>query len=293
MSRPFVTRFAPSPSGRLHLGHGYSALTAWRRAEAEGGRFILRIEDIDAGRCHAEFIDGIYEDLAWLGIKWETPVRLQSQHMDDYAVALAKLADMDLLYPCFCTRRDIREEIARSPAAPHGPEGAIYPGICRALSALDVADKIEAGEPFATRLNMEKAISATRSRHDWPLTWQDENGKLTEAGPESLGDVVLARKDIPTSYHMAVVVDDALQGISHVIRGQDLLFATHLHCLLQALLGLDTPVYHHHRLLTDDSGARLAKRDRSQTIESLRDAGNTPDQLITGLDRDWGLPRLD
>jgi len=265
-----VTRFAPSPTGFLHLGHAYAALFA-SRAAGPDGRFLLRIEDVDRTRCRPEFTQAILEDLAWLGLVWPELVRVQSEHMGDYADALARLESMGLIYPCFCTRAEIQREIAGAAAAPHGPDGPIYPGTCRDLAAGIVADRKASGMPFALRLRMADAIARTGR-----LEWRDVEAGTVTATPQIFGDVVLARKDTPTSYHLAVAVDDALQGITLVTRAKDLFAATHIHRLLQALLGLATPDYHHHPLLVDESGARLAKRDRAATLRSLREAGRTP-----------------
>lgn len=270
---PIVTRFAPSPTGRLHLGHAHSALFAAAQA-GPGGRFLLRIEDIDPGRCREEFIDGIFEDLAWLGLTWEQPVRRQSRHLDDYRAALGRLDGMGLLYPCFCTRKDIADEVARAGHAPHGPDGVLYPGLCRGLDATEREARMAAGEPYALRLDMSAACDRAGR-----LGWHDRAAGLQVATPEIFGDVVLARKDTPTSYHLAVTVDDALQNVTLITRGEDLFAATHVHRLLQALLDLPVPDYHHHRLLTDESGRRFAKRDRSLTLESLRDAGRSPEEV--------------
>lgn len=269
-----VTRFAPSPTGLLHLGHAYAALFAWRRARAEGGRFLLRIEDIDASRCREEFVTAILEDLAWLGIDWDGAVRRQQQHLGDYRAALDRLEADGLVYPCFCTRAAIKAEIARALDAPQGPEGKLYPGTCRALTPEERARRRAAGEAYALRLDVAKALGRTG-----PLDWHDERAGRVAADPLALGDVVLARKDTPTSYHLAVTVDDALQGITLVTRGIDLFAATHVHRLLQALLGLPTPDYCHHALLTDAAGRRYAKRDRSLTLRALREAGCTPDEV--------------
>jgi glutamyl-Q tRNA(Asp) synthetase len=266
-----VTRFAPSPTGHLHLGHAHSALVAARTAEAAGGRFLLRIEDIDAGRCRPEFETALYEDLAWLGLAWETPVRRQSAHMAEYAGALARLDALGMLYPCFCTRAEIRREIERAGGAPHGVDGPIYPGTCRALAADERAARIASGEGYALRLDMARAVTAAG-----PLRWRDELRGGIAADPARHGDVVLARKDTPTSYHLAVTWDDHLQGVTLVTRGEDLLAATDIHRLLQALLGLAVPDYRHHALITDETGRRLAKRDRALTIRALRDAGRSP-----------------
>ncbi|MDR3437019.1 tRNA glutamyl-Q(34) synthetase GluQRS [Telmatospirillum sp.] len=269
-----VTRFAPSPTGELHLGHAYSALVAAAIAKRAGGRFLLRIEDIDTGRCREPFIAGIETDLAWLGLDWERPVRRQSQHLDDYAAALARLQAMELLYPCFCTRGDIAHEIERAGGAPQGPDGPRYPGLCRSLAPEIRAERLAAGAPFALRLDMDKAIAMTGS-----LAWHDRIAGSVQADPGRWGDVVLARKDTPASYHLAVTVDDALQGVTVVTRGADLFAATHIHRLLQALLDLPVPEWCHHRLLTDETGRRLAKRDRATSLRTLRGAGRTADEI--------------
>jgi glutamyl-Q tRNA(Asp) synthetase len=267
-----VTRFAPSPTGRLHIGHAYSALFA--ALAAAGGRFLLRIEDIDAGRGRLEFEEGIYEDLAWLGLEWETPVRRQSDHFDDYQAALQKLAGQGLIYPCFCSRKDIQREVARAGQAPHGPDGVLYPGTCRALPPDQRAALIAADEPHALRLDMAKAVARTG-----PLAFMDREHGYIEVLGLGCGDVVLARKDVPTSYHLAVTVDDAIQGVTLVTRGEDLLHATHVHRVLQALLDLPEPEYCHHGLLTGEDGRRYAKRDKSLTIQALRDAGHGPAEV--------------
>jgi len=265
---PEITRFAPSPTGLLHLGHAHAALFAHQAAMESGGTFLLRLEDIDPIRCREDFIDQIYQDLSWLGLDWPRPVRRQSQHLADYQQALDKLRDMGLLYPCLCTRKEIEAEIARSGHAPHGPDGVLYPGTCRHR-------RIHPGDdPCAWRLDMEKAIQRAG-----PLRWHDRRHGWLQADPGQFGDVVLARKDTPTSYHLAVTVDDALQEVSLVTRGEDLLAATHVHRLLQALLDLPSPDYHHHRLLTDDQGRRYAKRDKSLTLQSLRQSGHDPEQI--------------
>lgn len=265
-----VTRFAPSPTGLLHLGHARSALVGWQAAQESGGRFLLRIEDIDIGRCREEFVVAIFEDLAWLGLSWEQPVRRQSHHLADYRAALDTLAQRGLIYPCFCTRADI----AAAATAPHGPEGAIYPGTCRHMSDEERARRIAAAEPYAMRLDAGKALASTG-----PLVWHDDVVGDVAADPLSLGDVVLARKDVPTSYHLSVTVDDHLQGITLVTRGVDLFHATHVHRLLQALLGYATPRYRHHALVVDNQGRRLAKRDRAMTLRALRDAGRNPAEI--------------
>jgi glutamyl-Q tRNA(Asp) synthetase len=260
-----VTRFAPSPTGYLHLGHAFSALTAWRRARKAGGKFLLRLEDIDIARCRAEFATAILEDLAWLGIDWDGEVRVQSQHLAEYRAALDALAARGLLYPCFCTRADI----AQSASAPHTPDGApLYPGTCRQLSLDERQARIAAGERYALRLDVARAVGAR-------LTFEEEGEGAIPCHPEQFGDVVLARKDAPGSYHLCVTHDDALQCVTLVTRGEDLKSATHLHRLLQALMGWPVPTYAHHELLADTTGRRLAKRDRAMTLRELRAQGNT------------------
>lgn len=272
---PEITRFAPSPNGLLHLGHAFSALVGFEAAKRSGGRFLLRIEDIDLGRARPEFEEAIYEDLAWLGLGWETPVRRQSEHFEDYRAALDRLTAMGVTYPCFCTRREIAAEVARSVTAPHGPEGALYPGICRGLSESERADRIAMGEAHAVRLDVTRAIDVVGEK----LLWHDADDGDVEAAPESLGDVVLARKDIPTGYHLSVIVDDALQGITLVTRGRDLFHATHIHRLLQQLLGLPLPRYLHHRLIEDEAGNRLAKSAGSSALRALRETGESPEDI--------------
>lgn len=271
-----ITRFAPSPTGLLHLGHAHSALFGWAAARDRGGLFLLRIEDIDPGRCRPEFERQLMEDLSWLGLTWPAPVRRQSDHLDDYRAALDRLADLGVTYPCFCTRKEIEEEIARAGHAPHGPDGALYPGTCRHLSDAERSARLEAGQAFAIRLDMARAGTLAG-----PLAWRDHAAGQVDATPEILGDVVLARKDVPTSYHLSVTVDDALQGVTLVTRGSDLFHATHLHRLLQALLGYPVPDYHHHGLLTNDRGERLAKRDKAVSLRALREAGKTPVEVRT------------
>lgn len=269
-----VTRFAPSPTGRLHLGHAHAALFAWNAARAAGGRFLLRIEDIDPGRCRDEFIDGIFEDLAWLGLNWETPVRRQSEHMGDYLAALERLDALGVLYGCFCSRAQIHAEIEAAAHAPHGPDGPLYLGTCRNKSPSERAALKAQGLSHAIRLDMTKAVALAG-----PLDWTDRARGLQKADPARFGDVVLARKDTPTSYHLAVTVDDALQGVTLVTRGGDLFEATHVQRLLQALLGLPVPTYHHHGLLTAPDGRRFAKRDRAPTLRALREDGKTPEDV--------------
>jgi len=272
-----VTRFAPSPTGWLHLGHAYAALFAQEAAGqgGQGGRFLIRLEDIDGTRARPVYEEAIYEDLAWLGLKWETPVRRQSDHFDDYRAALKKLEALGVLYPCFCTRREIQEEIARAGNAPQGPDGPLYPGTCRVRDAAERNARIAAGEAYALRLDVSKAVLLVS--HE--LAWIDRERGRCKAQPNVFGDVVLARKDTPASYHLAVVVDDALQDITLVTRGEDLMQATHLHRLLQELLGLPVPEWHHHRLITDELGKRLAKRDDARSLRSLRAAGWTPERV--------------
>ena len=279
MSAPFVTRFAPSPTGWLHRGHALSALTAFEAAREAGGRFLLRIEDIDAQRCRPEFDAGALDDLAWLGIAWETPVRRQSEHLDDYAAALDDLRGRGLVYRCFRTRREVLDEIGR---ASHGAEPEPFRG--GPLAEAEEAVRLRDGEPFAWRLSLEAAQRALGE--DWEaLAFVEEGtGPAGETGrimarPEEAGDVVLARKGLGVAYHLAVVVDDALQGVSHVIRGQDLFEATHIQRLLQALLALPTPAYRHHPLLLRPDGKRFAKRDSAETLRSLRAAGVDPAAL--------------
>ncbi|HLF58986.1 MAG TPA: tRNA glutamyl-Q(34) synthetase GluQRS [Alphaproteobacteria bacterium] len=277
MSQPSdTTRFAPSPTGFLHLGHAAAALFAWRAARDSGGRFLLRIEDIDAARCRPEFESAIYEDLAWLGgglpgWGWEKPVRRQSEHMEEYRAALGELERLNLVYPCFCTRAQILAEVAKAGAAPHGSEGPRYTGTCRALSPEARAAKTARGLPFALRLNLSRA-TARAGR----LTWRDRGHGEIAAKPELFGDVVLARKEIPTSYHLAATLDDHLQGVTLVTRGEDLFAATHIQRLLQAVLGFDAPEYRHHALVLDESGKRLAKRNQAATLRALRFSGRSP-----------------
>lgn len=261
-----TTRFAPSPTGYLHLGHAHAALFAWRAARAGGGRFLLRLEDIDPGRCRPDYAAAIADDLAWLGLEWDGEIRVQSHHLPDYRAALDDLAARGLLYPCFCTRADIAREAANSAHAPHGPDGApLYPGICRRLTAAERAARIAAGAPHALRLDSTRAIAeaGTLSFHE------HGEGRLT-CHPEHFGDIILARKDAPASYHLCVTHDDALQGVTLVTRGVDLKPATDIQRLLQTLLGYPEPTYAHHPLLIGPDGKRLAKRDHAATIRDLR-----------------------
>ena len=282
MSAPaFVTRFAPSPTGYLHRGHAFSALTAFEAARAAGGRFILRIEDIDRTRCRPEYEAAVYEDLAWLGIAWDEPVRRQSPHMADYATALRDLAERGLTYRCFRTRREIAEAIE---SAPHGPM-EVFRG--SPLPPAEEAARVAAGEPYAWRLSLAAAERALGGLAN--LTFEEhgegpagEHGVI-QARPALGGDVLLTRKDIGVAYHLAVVVDDALQGVTEVIRGHDLFEAAHVQRLLQALLALPTPAYRHHALLTGPDGKRYAKRDQAQTLRELRAQCMTAAQLREAL----------
>ncbi len=271
-----VTRFAPSPTGYLHIGHAYSASLAWKMARESDGHFILRMEDIDPTRCRPEFEQGIYEDLKWLELDWDGPVRRQSEHMEDYAAILERLHARDLIYPCYCTRSEIAAEIARCNSAPHGPEGQIYPGTCKGISNAERDKKYASGQPYALRLDMEKAISISPLSS---LTFRELDKGLIQCDPSAFGDVVLARKDIPASYHLAVTFDDALQGVNLVVRGQDLFFATHVQRLLQYLLDLPTPDYLHHGLVSDMKGRRLAKRNKDATLKSIRESGYSSNEV--------------
>jgi glutamyl-Q tRNA(Asp) synthetase len=279
MTVPVVTRFAPSPTGLLHTGHAFSALFAYESARRSEGQFILRIEDLDFTRCRPEFETALQEDLAWLGITWKLPVRRQSDHSSDFAAAADALQQQGLLYPCFCTRKDILQEINAAAAAPHGPDGPVYPGTCKHLSPSERDDRIAAGQPFALRLNLEKAVRITGSE----LKWRDLTKGWQTARPEIFGDIVLIRKDIGSSYHLAVVHDDALQGVTLVTRGMDLFSATHIQRVLQSLLGLPTPEYHHHQLICDHNGKRLAKRDDAESLRSLREREITANELRVRL----------
>ena len=277
-AEPTVTRFAPSPTGYLHLGHVRSALEGWRAARSTGGRFLLRLEDIDQTRCRDEYAAAILDDLAWLGLSWDGPVRKQSEHFDDYRDALGRLEAMGILYPCFCTRREIQDEIARAGGAPHAPSELPYPGTCRGLGSRQRAEKRRSRIDYGLRLDLARALALTG-----PLDWIEEEGEgpcRKPADPTSLGDVVLARKDVPTSYHLSVTVDDAIQGVTLVTRGADLARATHVHRVLQALLDLPTPRYRHHALVTEAGGRRLSKRDRALTIRSMRESGISPTEII-------------
>jgi glutamyl-Q tRNA(Asp) synthetase len=287
-SAAFTTRFAPSPTGYLHKGHAYSALTAFDAARAAGGRFILRIEDIDATRVRPEYDAAVLEDLRWLGLEWEDPVRRQSQHMADYHAALGRLRDQSLAYRCFRTRKEVLDEIARAPHGPgEGPDHRVFRGA--PLPEAEEARRLEAGQAFAWRLSLDAARSALGEAAWAGLGFTEEgegpNGERGRipARPELAGDVVLARKDVGVAYHLAVTVDDALQEITHVIRGQDLFEACHIQRLLQALLGLPEPVYRHHRLLLAPTGQRLAKRDRAEGLREIRARGVSAEELRAEL----------
>lgn len=287
---PPVFRFAPSPNGYLHLGHAYSALLNFDLARASGGRFLLRIEDIDATRCKPAFEAAIYEDLAWLGIAWETPVRRQSLHLAEYRDALEKLSAKILVYPAFESRAEIARLVAEREANapwPRDPDGApLYPGIAKSLATDQRGRLFESGVPYALRLDM-----AAAHRHAGDLDWIEhgegpdgETGAVT-ARPQAWGDVILARKETPTSYHLSVVIDDALQGVSDVVRGQDLFWSTSVHLLLQRLLGLPQPAYQHHRLVLDGEGRKLSKSTAATGIRELRAGGATPADIrrLVGL----------
>jgi len=288
MTAPPVFRFAPSPNGPLHLGHALSALTCSDMARRLDGRFLVRIEDIDVARCREEHVAGILEDLAWLGLAWEEPVLRQSQHFATYVEAAQWLEAQGLLYPCFASRTEIE---AAAPVGSLDPDGApLYPGLHKSLQRAEIEARTQNGERFALRLDMQRALEIARQRLGGrPLTFAelDESGnpQLIEARPEQWGDAVILRKDVPASYHLAVVVDDARQGVTHVTRGRDLYAATGLHRLLQVLLGLPEPAYHHHRLLTDGEGRKLAKSAGDMGLASLRAAGTPPEAVrrLVGL----------
>ncbi len=273
-----TTRFAPSPTGLLHLGHAFAALRAYEAAA--GGRFLLRIEDLDTGRARAEYVAAIEQDLAWLELQWETPLLHQSSRAAAYQAALASLEARELLYPCFCTRSAIAAEIARAGQAPHEGQAAVYPGTCRALTAAERSERLRAGASYALRLDVGRAAALVGALDFTELGAgpAGEHG-LIGVDPLSCGDVVLARRDLPAAYHLAVVVDDAYQQVTLVTRGHDLFSATHIQRLLQALLALPAPQYAHHRLILDASGRKLSKRDRAVTLQSLREQGLTPAQV--------------
>ena len=271
-----VTRFAPSPTGRLHLGHVFAAGFAHDLAREAGGRYLVRIEDLDASRCRPEYEAALLDELAWLGLAGDDAVRRQSEHLADYRAALERLRALDVLYPCFCSRSRIALEIRASAGAPQGPEGPLYPGICRGLSTVERQTRIAAGESHALRLDCAKA--AARLGASLGFVDMGLGAFALEAG--RFGDVVLARKEMPASYHLAVVVDDAMQGVTLVTRGDDLLAATHVHRLLQALLDLPAPRYRHHRLVRNAQGVRLSKRDGAAAIARLRATGASPAAVL-------------
>lgn len=262
------TRFAPTPTGLLHLGHACAALKAWEEARRGNGTFLLRMEDIDTGRCRSHFETSIFEDLEWLGLLWPPAVWRQSERLPAYQAALEKLEGLGVIYPCTCTRQDL------SLSAPQGPDGPVYPGTCRTKIQEGRAAVPAGNQPVALRLNVAKALRLTG-----PLEWIDLDAGIIRANPEALGDVVLARKDVATSYHLAVTVDDAAQRITVVTRGEDLFRSTHIHRLLQALLDLPVPVWRHHRLICDEAGKRLAKRDNARSLRYLRESGVTPAEI--------------
>jgi len=278
---PPVFRFAPSPNGYLHLGHAYSALLNFDSARQSGGRFLLRIEDIDPTRCRPEFETAIYEDLAWLGIAWEEPVRRQSEHLSEYRNAVEKLLAQDLVYPSFESRAEIARLVAQREAEapwPRDPDGApLYPGVAKSLAADQRARLLGSGAPSALRLDMAAACQRAGDI-DWVEYGHGPGGETgtVAARPEAWGDVILARRETPTSYHLSVVIDDALQGITEVVRGEDLFWSTSVHRLLQRLLGLPQPAYRHHRLVLDGEGLKLSKSTMATGLRELRAAGATP-----------------
>jgi glutamyl-Q tRNA(Asp) synthetase len=279
-----VFRFAPSPNGYLHLGHAYSAILNYEMARASGGRFLLRIEDIDTGRSRPEYEQAIYEDLAWLGLSWEEPVRRQSEHFPDYAKALDQLAGQALLYSCFCTRGDILQAISAKADWARDPDDApLYPGLCKNLSKADLRERLAAGQHPAQRIDMQKALQLVGRS----LSWQESDAageqQTIVSQPHLWGDAVLSRKDILVSYHIAVVVDDAAAGISTVVRGKDLFMATGLHRLLQELLMLPVPAYYHHGLVADEAGQKLSKSRNAKSLRALRQEGLSQADIFARL----------
>ena len=275
-----ITRFAPSPSGHLHLGHAFSAWTAWQAACEADGRFLLRIEDIDTTRCKPDFEQAIFDDLIWLGLDWELPVRRQSDHFGEYTATLEQLDRLGVVYRCFKTRREILDEIARAPHAPgEGPDQSVYRGPAEPMGADEEESRIAAGDAFAWRLSLARCRDHLGDRFAG-LDFEEHGKGRMAADPASHGDVILARKDVGTSYHLAVVHDDAAQGITDIIRGEDLFEMTAIHVLLQALLDLPTPRYRHHRLLLDENGKRFAKRDKAATLKSMRESGVSPEDVL-------------
>ena len=287
-TRP-VLRFAPSPNGYLHLGHAYSALMNALIARETGGRLLLRMEDIDVSRCRPEFESAIKDDLAWLGMRWEEPVRRQAEHYGDYTEALERLESRGLVYPCFCSRGDIMAAVSHKPDWPRDPDGTpLYPGLCKHLSHAARAKRFARGEKASYRLDMERALAIGSDT----LTWSEFRGGATrrerQATPSLWGDAVLSRKDIATSYHIAVVVDDALQGVTDVVRGEDLFMATSLHRMLQVLLDLPAPCYHHHALVRDIAGQKLSKSLRAKPLRTFRQDGLSVDAILAKI----GLPTV-
>src|SRR5215213_4469973 len=280
-----VFRFAPSPNGRLHLGHAYSALLNAALAKRFGGRFLVRLEDIDVTRCRPVLAEEMLEDLAWLGLAWEQPVRRQSEHFDEYRARATALRRRDLLYPCFCSRTKIARAVSRSEDEtgqvwPRDPDGApLYPRTCRALPAALVERRIAGGEAFALRLDHRRAMALAPGRYRYTRFCPEDGESCVTARPERWGDAVIVRKEIPTSYHLSVVHDDALQGVTHVVRGTDLELATDLHVLLQALLNLPSPAYHHHRLIRAEGGEKLSKSLLSEPLSALRERGVSVEEV--------------
>jgi len=286
MQHPPVFRFAPSPNGLLHAGHAYSALFTFSAARAAKGRFLLRIEDIDPARCRPHFEQAIFEDLKWLGLSWERPVRRQSEHMDEYASAVAHLEAMGVLYPCFASRKEIAAVVGQLPNHPKDPDGApLYPRLDAPRTPAAQGALIASGKPYNMRLDMARAITLAEQKTQASIGFYEEvEGPKGERGevtisPQIWGDIVIARKDVPTSYHLSVVIDDALQGVSHVTRGQDLFYATPVHRLLQILLDLPPPKYRHHALVCDAGGRRLSKSAKDISIRALRENGYTPGDI--------------
>ena len=271
----YNTRFAPSPSGHMHLGHAFSAIFAYEISKKLGGKFILRIEDIDPNRSSLLFEESIYEDLEWLNLKYDKKVRRQSEHMEDYKAAIEELNKLGFVYPCFCSRTDIKAEIMRAGNAPHQEENIFYPGTCRRLTQKERLKKLEKERNFAWRLNVRAAAKKLDN-----LVWEDICLGVKNIPVGTIGDVVLARKDIPTSYHLSVTLDDHIQRIGLVSRGEDLVESTHIHRIIQLLLGLKSPLYFHHPLLLDTNGQRLSKRNRAQTLKSLKSKGYKREDVI-------------
>lgn len=282
-----VTRFAPSPSGYLHLGHAYSAILAYEIAKKNNGKFVLRMEDIDTSRCKRKFEEAILEDLEWLGLAWSNPVRRQSEHLTYYQEALHKLQNMGLIYPCFCTRKDILAEITLATEAPHNRASFIYPGTCRHLSNNIRKTRIVNNVSHSFRLDIQKALELSK-----PIYWEEFPQERIRVQANYFGDIIIARKDIPTSYHLAVTLDDHVEGVTLVTRGEDLFESTHIQRLIQFLLGLRVPTYRHHRLLKTSKGERFAKRDRSLTLRNLRESGCSPDSIWKAMLNENGISQF-